>query len=507
MYLKPIELVSRESHGTVARVTGHCRYDGESLAALLPFYSHDMKRLPRSLIIFLGIAAVALIAWRVFRQQEVALPDLQTVPVKQGDVFATISATGTLEPEEVVDIGAQVTGQILSFGKDTNGKSIDYGSVVDAGMLLAKIDDSLYAIQKKQSEALLLQAKSSVLSAEAGLLQSKAKLEQARAQSNQAQKDWNRAEKLGPSNSLSQSAFDTYQSACEAAKANMAAVEAACAVSNAQIATSHATVTQAQASIQLADRNLGYCTITSPVKGIVIDRRVDVGQTVVSNMSASSLFLLAKDLTKMEVWVAVNEADIGNIHIGQAVTFTVDAYPGASFSGTVNKIRLNATMSQNVVTYTVEINTDNADGKLLPYLTASMKFEIDHKQNVLTVPNAALRWRPSDKQLAPGTENPFNPKSAKKESSKDSAKPAEKKRSPTGILWVCDSQYPNCVIPLKVRTGITDGVVTEVMSLCADKPLEGVAVVIGEQRDEEVAESTETTNPFAPKFPPHGPRR
>jgi len=465
-----------------------------------------MKRLPRYLLIVLGIAAVALGAWYFFRAKDVAQPDLQTVAVKRGDVFATISATGTLEPEEVVDIGAQVTGQILSFGKDTAGKTVDYGSQIEEGALLAKIDDALYAINKKQAEAQVQQAQSAVLSAEAGLLQNKARLEQARAQLNQAKKDWDRAEKLGPSDSLSRSAFDTYQSVYEAAKANVSAADAACEVSNAQIATSKATVLQAQAAIQLADRNLAYCTISSPVKGIVIDRRVDVGQTVVSNMSASSLFLLAKDLKKMEVWVAVNEADIGNIHTGQSVTFTADTFPGVTFQGSVNKIRLNATMSQNVVTYTVEINTDNADGSLLPYLTASVKFEIDHKQDVLTVPNAAVRWRPNDKQLAAGAENPFSQKSGKKDAPKGGAKAADKKKSRNGVLWVRDAANPKTVKPLKVRTGISDGLVTEVMPLTDDGTLEGVEVVIAEQRDANGADSTETTNPFAPKFPSRGGR-
>jgi len=465
-----------------------------------------MKRPPRSLLIVLGITALGLVAWLIFHKKAVSLPDLQTVAVKRGDVFSSISATGTLEPEEVVDIGAQVTGQILSFGNDTAGKSIDYGSQVEEGALLAKIDDSLYAINKKQTEAQLQQAQSAVISAEAGLLQSKAKLEQAKAQCNQAKKDWDRAEKLGPSDSLSRSAYDTYQSAYEAARANVSAAEAACEVSVAQIATSKATVTQAQAAIQLADRNLGYCTIKSPVKGIVIDRRVDEGQTVVSSLNASSLFLLAKDLKKMEVWVAVNEADIGNIHGGQSVTFTVDAFPGITFHGSVNKVRLNATMSQNVVTYTVEINTDNADGKLLPYLTATVKFEIDHRQNALTVPNAALRWRPDDNQLAPGAENPFNPKSGKKDG-RDGAKPSEKKKGRTGVLWVRDADKPNRVKPLKVRTGISDGVVTEVIPIPEDTTLEGVQVVIGEQHDADEEDSSQTTNPFAPKFPGHGPRK
>ena len=456
-------------------------------------------------MILLGIAIVALCGWWFFRKPAVALPDLQTVAVKRGDVFSTISATGTLEPEEVVDIGAQVTGQILSFGKDTAGKPIDYGSQVEAGALLAKIDDSLYAINQKQAEAQLQQAQSAVLSAEAGLLQSQAKLEQAQAQCNQAKKDWDRAQKLGPSDSLARSAYDTYQSGYEAAQANVSAAQAACAVSTAQIGTSKATVTQAQAAIQLANRNLGYCTISSPVKGIVIDRRVDVGQTVVSNMNASSLFLLAKDLKKMELWVAVNEADIGSIHNGQAVSFTVDAFPGVTFHGDVNKVRLNATMSQNVVTYTVEINTDNTDGKLLPYLTATVKFEVDHKQNVLTVANAALRWRPSDSQLAPGADNPFNPKSPKKDT-KDGAKSPDKKKARSGVLWVCDPAHPTRVTPLKVRTGITDGIVTEVTPDTPGTALEDVAVVLAEVREADPA-TAETTNPFAPKFPSRGPKK
>ncbi len=464
-----------------------------------------MKRLSRSWLLLVGLTLVALLSWWFWRKPALTLPDLQSVAVKRGDIFATISANGTLEPEEVVDIGAQVTGQILSFGKDTAGKPIDYGSQVDAGALLAKIDDSLYAINQKQAQAQLQQAQSAVLSADAGLLQSQAKLEQAEAQCNQAQKDWQRAEKLGPSDSLARSAYDTYQSAYEAANANVAAAKAACAVSTAQIGTSKATVTQAQAAIQLADRNLGYCTISSPVKGIVIDRRVDVGQTVVSNMNASSLFLLAKDLKQMEVWVSVNEADIGSIHSGQAVSFTVDAFPGVIFHGDVNKIRLNATMSQNVVTYTVEINANNADGKLLPYLTATVKFEIDHKQNVLTVPNAALRWRPSDNQLAVGAENPFNAKASAKDG-KDAAKPADKKKGRTGVLWVCDPDHPTRVKPLKVRTGITDGVVTEVAPSAEGTTLEDVQVVIAELREADPA-TTETTNPFAPKFPGRGPKK
>ena len=163
----------------------------------------------------------------------------------------------------------------------------------------------------------------------------------------------------------------------------------------AAIVQAQGTVSQAEATLKRALQNLSYCTIISPVKGVIIDRRVNIGQTVVASLNAPSLFLLAKDLKRLQVWVSVNEADIGHIKPGQAVTFTVDAFPGEVFSGEVGKVRLNATMTQNVVTYTVEIITDNSNGKLLPYLTANVTFIVGERKNVLLVPNAALRWTPT----------------------------------------------------------------------------------------------------------------
>ena len=203
----------------------------------------------------------------------------------------------------------------------------------------------------------------------------------------QAERDWGRAKKLGPSDALSQADYDAAQSAYETAKANVAVGQAA-------IVQAKKTVDQSKAALKRAQENLNYCTIVSPVKGVIVDRRVNIGQTVVASLSAPSLFLIAKDLTRIQVWVSVNEADIGLIHAGQPATFTVDAFPGQVFTGEVGKVRLNATMTQNVVTYTVEVDTDNADGKLLPYLTANVKFVVGESKNVLLVPNAALRWSP-----------------------------------------------------------------------------------------------------------------
>ena len=166
-------------------------------------------------------------------------------------------------------------------------------------------------------------------------------------------------------------------------------------MAKANVGVDEAAIKQAEATLRQSQVNLGYCKIKSPVKGTIVDRRVNVGQTVVSSLSASSLFLLAKDLSKIQVWASVNEADIGRIQPGVKVHFTVDAYPNDTFLGEVLQVRLNATMTQNVVTYTVVVTTENKDMKLLPYMTASLQFEIERHENVLMVPNAALRWKPA----------------------------------------------------------------------------------------------------------------
>ena len=352
------------------------------------------------------VAALALTAYLLRGSGKSA--GFKTVQVKRGDLQATISATGTVEPEEVVDVGAQVAGKIVSFGKDKDGREVDYGSIVEAGMVLAQIDDVLYAADAAAAKAQLAQAKAAVQKAQADLGQMQAKLFQ-------TENDWERAQKLGPSDALSQTDFDAARAAYEVAKANLA-------VGKAAVVQAQGTVAQAEATLKRALQNLSYCTIVSPVKGVIIDRRVNIGQTVVASLNAPSLFLLAKDLTRMQVWVSVNEADIGRIKPGQPVTFTVDAYPGEIFSGEVGKVRLNATMTQNVVTYTVEIITDNSNGKLLPYLTANVNFIVGERKNVLLVPNAALRWTPQVAQVvaefrgnpekAPGPEAPASGQAA-----------------------------------------------------------------------------------------------
>jgi HlyD family secretion protein len=408
----------------------------------------------------------------------------RTARVQRGDLVVSISATGTVEPQEVVDVGAQVAGQILAFGTDAHGKPVDYGSVVEEGTVLARIDDSLYAADAAQAEAQVQAAGASLKRAEADLEQLKAKLRQ-------AERDWQRAQKIGPSEALAQVSYDAYQSAFETARANVAVGEAA-------ILQARAGLVQAEAMARRTRRNLGYCTITAPVKGVVIDRRVNIGQTVVASLNAPSLFLIAKDLTRMQVWVAVNEADIGRIHPGQPVAFTVDAFPGERFRGEVGKVRLNASMTQNVVTYTVEVITDNADGRLLPYLTANVQFELSRLDTVLLVPNAALRWTPPAEQIPQASGGSIESPPPTRETSESGSRPgAGSGHTPgegtrPGVVWVLEGEH---VRPVPVRTGPSDGAMTQVEGRDL---VEGLEVVTG--LNTQAGGPADASNPFAPRL-------
>ncbi|MGA2317285.1 MAG: efflux RND transporter periplasmic adaptor subunit [Thermodesulfobacteriota bacterium] len=435
-------------------------------------------------VVMLGVIGGAGVWW--LRSKKDKETTFRTVPVKRGDLMATISATGTVEPEAAVDVGAQVAGVIIAFGKDKHGKDINWGSVVEEGMVLAKIDDSLYAAAVETAKAQFQQAVANKISADANVLQMKAKLLQAQA-------DWNRAQKLGPSDALSQSAYDQYQANYEVAKANLAAAEAA-------VEQAKATVAQAKASLTTAQINLDYCTVKSPVKGVIVDRRVNIGQTVVSSLSAPSLFLIARDLKRIQVWVSVNEADIGSISKGQPVTFTVDAYPGRVFQGQVGQVRLNATMTQNVVTYTVEVDTNNDDGKLLPYLTANAQFKIGRRQGVLLVPNAALRWSPRPNQIAlepRQTSHAPAGSSSRESGGRSGTVDAPQAR---GTIWVEQGKF---VRPVRVENGLTDGTLTEVEG----KDLtEGLRVVVGEATGEAAVGPSTERSPFTPQMG-RGPRQ
>jgi HlyD family secretion protein len=382
-------------------------------------------------------------------------------------------------------------------------------------MVLARIDDSLWKANAAEADA-------QVLSAEANVQRAKADLDQLKAKLVQAERDWQRAQKLGPSDALAKSSYDAYESAYEVAKANVA-------VGDAAIVQAQAGVTQAKAAADRAQRNLSYCTITSPVDGVIIARRVNMGQTVVASLNAPSLFLIAKDLRRMQVWVPVNEADIGRLHPGLPVSFIVDAMPDANFRGQVGKIRLDASMTQNVVTYTVEVQTDNSDGRLMPYLTANIKFELDRRDDVLQVPSQALQWAPtSADQVAPEFRAAYEARQARRSgrgeaggsaaargqaaaSEPANSRPASSRpagasdkgrrggqggqggQGGRGVVWVVSDKF---VRPIEVRTGLTNDVETEVSG---EGLTEGMEVVTGVTVQSGAASSG--INPFAPRRP------
>lgn len=409
-----------------------------------------------------ALAVVAAIAFAVYKyafaSAGVSGVNYKTANIEKRDIVVSIEATGTVEPEDLVDVGARVSGEIVAFGKDKAGKEVDYGSEIAEGDIIALIDDEIPQSDLREAKAKLEQAKATKAQAQANLILCQTNLKQ-------AERDWSRAKRLGVSEALSQASYDEYLSAWEQASAQID-------VAKAQISQADAEISQAEAALKVAERNLEYCVIKAPVNGVIIDRIVNVGQTVVSNMSASSLFLIAKDLKKMEVWASVNEADIGSIYVDQPVEFTVDAFPNEKFEGKVGKIRLNATMSQNVVTYVVEVQTDNSNGRLLPYLTANLNFEVKRVKDSPAVPNAALRWKPDGKYISEKVDMANLPDGRK--------------------VWVIDGDK---VRPVIVETGITDGTFTEIKNglKLGDEVVTGI--------ETSLSSSSGGANPFMPKMP------
>ena len=410
-----------------------------------------MKKLLLIMALLWGGGAVGVWYWAESRGTKVSY---RTIAIRRGDLRATISATGTLEPEQVVDVDAQVAGQVRDYGADPRDPSrpIGHGSVVEPGTVLAHLDDSLF-------RARVDQARGSLAKAEADVLQSDAKL-------HQAERELERAKRLNAKSAgyVAAQELDSALAAQESARAALVVSQGAVAV--------------AKADLEEATVNLAYTTIRSPVKGVILDRRINVGQTVGPTMGSPTLFVIAKDLSRMEIWSSVNENDIGSIHQGQPVRFTVGALAGQTFEGKVSQIRLNASMISNVVTYTVVVTVENPGGKLLPYLTARLEFEVEGRQGVLLISNAALRWRPRPGSVAPDARPGYERSRTRRPG--DAPSTGEPSRSgspvgaePGGVLWVKQGEF---VRPVEVKVGLSDGVTTQVEGRGVD---EGTEVVVG----------------------------
>jgi len=330
-----------------------------------------MKRALIGLLIVLAIGAGAG-AYYIRRGG----PEIQvnTSPITRGDIVDTVGASGTLQAVTTVQVGSQVSGNISYLGADFN-------SIVKKGQVIAKLDPSLFDAQLQQARANLSQAR-------ANLAKSQSDLERAKVQLLDAQQKFTRSKELAAKQLLPQSDLDAAKIAVDTAEASLASQQATVSQTQAAINQSQATVNQNQV-------NLDHTIIEAPIDGIIIQRSVDVGQTVAASMQAPTLFIIAADLTKMQVNANIDEADVGRIRPGQHVTFKVDAYPTDTFEGTVSQIRLQPVVVQNVTTYGTVIDVPNAQLKLKPGMTANVKVEIAKKSDALRVPNAALRFRPS----------------------------------------------------------------------------------------------------------------
>ena len=436
---------------------------------------HDVRgtggrHMPRRRIVPVAVTVLALAGlvgiWFYRRAEARDVPAYRLATVERGSLERTVSATGTLTALRTVQVGTQVSGQIAQL-------YVDFNDRVRRGQLLARIDPTL------QQQA--------VLDAQAGLERSEAELAQ-------AQREHARNGQLYESRVLAATELEA---------------------SAAKLATTVAARKSARIALDRAERNLSYTAIHAPIDGIVVERNVDVGQTVAASLSAPQLFLIANDLSQMQILASVDEADIGTIRDGVPVRFTVQSYPSRSFTGTVKQVRLQSTTRENVVNYTVVVAVANPDGQLLPGMTATARFVTDSAIGVLTVPNAALRFRPSG---APGaTSRPgrgdsaigqraipgagrggsTGPGSAHRQSQAGAAASGT-----AATLWTLDANGKP--VALSVRAGLTDGQRTAVAGPDLDV---GLRVIVGVADAERTTSGAAgSTNPLQPAAT-GGPRR
>ena len=351
-------------------------------------------------------------------------PKVTTVEVTRGALVQATSATGTLEAVTTVNVGSQVSGIVQTLYADFN-------DIVRKGQTLARLDPSLFQTQVEQAEANLIRAEADV-------------------------------ERMAVARDAAKLALE--RTAALAAKrlvsdADLESAQMAVASADAQVRSAQASVAQSKASLNQARVNLAHTVITAPIDGIVVSRAVDTGQTVAASMQAPTLFVLAADLAHMRVNASIDESDVGQIEPGQAVTFHVEAYPNETFAGRVAQVRLQPVVTQNVVTYAAIIDAENPGFKLKPGMTATVTVEVARRGDTLTVPAAALRFKPTAAMLgALG-------------SASDTAAATCAGMSNCGTLWVYDGA---AIRGVAVRTGITNGMAVEIL----ESPVEaGTAAV------------------------------
>src|SRR3954465_2318349 len=327
-------------------------------------------------LIILAIVVVAVAIFTAFKLKGGNDQQYFTTRVDKGDIRQVVDATGTINAVTTVQVGSQVSGTIAKL-------NVDFNSHVKKGQVIAQIDPSLF-------QGAVQQASADLESARANLAAARANLEKSKANAAQATADYNRTQALSKEGVMSQQQLDVSLAAAQSATAQVSADQSAVAQAQGQVA-------QKAAALGVAQTNLSHTTIIAPIDGVVTARSVDVGQTVAASLQAPTLFTIAEDLTKMQVYAKTDESDVGQIRPGQRVSFKVDAFPNDTFYGQVLQVRMNPTTVQNVVTYDTIVNFDNPDLKLFPGMTAYVSIPVAQAKDVLRIPNGALRYKPDMK--------------------------------------------------------------------------------------------------------------
>jgi len=403
-----------------------------STLVLLP-YCDSMKKM-KITAAAVGVIILAGTGWFYKRADGKEAPTYRTATIERGSVKSTVSATGTLNAVKTIQVGTQVSGQIAAI-------YADYNAHVRKGQLLARIDPTL------QNQA---------------VEEAQAQLERALATMEQAQGDYTRSKQLYEWKAITASEFSAVQS---------------------NFSVKQADVKSARIALDRARQNLAYTNIYAPIDGVIVERNVDVGQTVAANFSTPQLFLIANDLFDMQILTLVDESDIGAIKTGQPVEFTVQAYPNETFTGTVQQVRLQSKTQDNVVNYTAVVAVHNTSGKLLPGMTATAQFLTGDAENVLMVPNSALRIKPTPAMFAQSTRPILL---------NDGDAPG------SAILWTLDNHG---LTPVRVHTGLSDETHTEVtgQNLAA-----GTKIVIGVLDAGNMSDDASSKNPFQSPRPSGG---
>ena len=418
-----------------------------------------------------GAVVVFLIALFVIGSRGAGPPKYFTSPVTRGDIKDAVDLTATVNAVKMVQVGSQVSGTIAAL-------NVDFNSPVHVGQVIALIDPSLLKGALKQAEA-------DSEGAEANLTAAQANLEKANAALVPAEQDYERTQGLAQKDYESQQTLAAAKANYEMAKASVTAAEAA-------VVQARATVVQKSATIAVARTNLDYTVIRSPVNGVVVARNVDVGQTVAASLQAPTIFTIAQDLTKMQLYAKTDESDVGRVRVKQSVTFKVDAYPKETFHGIVHEIRMNATTVQNVVTYDAIIDFDNPDLKLFPGMTAYVNVPVASVTNALKVPNSALRFHPS---LAPEVIRAMYAKAGIRNDSASTVASTDAGGAPPIGVGGKDAGRPRAsapeqaivwkhhddgsLEPASIALGITDHANTEAMAVLGGTLKEGDELVTG----------------------------